>query len=54
MKNILVIGAAGQIGSELVPELRRRGYMTVAAGSGRTPLACLLYTSDAADEHIQV
>ena len=38
MKNILVIGAAGQIGSELVPELRRRGYMTVAAGSGRTPL----------------
>ena len=38
MQNILVIGAAGQIGSELVPELRRRGYMTVAAGSGRTPL----------------
>ena len=38
MKNILVIGAAGQIGSELVPELRRRGYMTVAAGSGRTLL----------------
>ena len=38
MKNILVIGAAGQIGSELVPELRARGYMTVAAGSGRTPL----------------
>ena len=39
MQNILVIGAAGQIGSELVPELRRRGYMT-----------CLLYTSDAADD----
>lgn len=38
MKNILVIGAAGQIGSELVPELRARGYITVAAGSGRTPL----------------
>lgn len=38
MKNILVIGAAGQIGSELVPALRARGYMTVAAGSGRTPL----------------
>ena len=42
MKNILVIGAAGQIGSELVPELRRRGYMTVAAGSGRTPLTAAL------------
>ena len=42
MKNILVIGAAGQIGSELVPELRRRGYMTVAAGSGRTPLPASL------------
>jgi len=41
MKNILVIGAAGQIGSELVPELRRRGYMTVAAGSGRNPLQCM-------------
>lgn len=42
MQNILVIGAAGQIGSELVPELRRRGYMTVAAGSGRTPLPTTL------------
>ena len=42
MKNILVIGAAGQIGSELVPELRRRDYMTVAAGSGRTPLTAAL------------
>lgn len=42
MQNILVIGAAGQIGSELVPELRRRGYMTVAAGSGRTPLPATL------------
>ena len=38
MKNILVIGAAGQIGSELVPYLRKLGYMTVAATSGRTPL----------------
>ena len=42
MQNILVIGAAGQIGSELVPELRRRGYMTVVAGSGRTPLPATL------------
>ncbi len=38
MKNILVIGAAGQIGSELVPYLRSLGYMTVAGTSGRTPL----------------
>ncbi len=38
MKNILVIGAAGQIGSELVPYLRKLGYMTVAGTSGRTPL----------------
>lgn len=38
MERILVIGAAGQIGSELVPELRRLGYYTVAAGSGKTPL----------------
>ena len=37
MKNILVIGAAGQIGSELVPELRRRGYMTVVCAKG-TPV----------------
>ena len=38
MKNILVIGAAGQIGSELVPALRDRGYFAVAGTSGRTPL----------------
>lgn len=42
MKNILVIGAAGQIGSELVPYLRNLGYMTVAATSGRTPLPAQL------------
>ena len=38
MKNILVIGSAGQIGSELVPALRDRGYTVVAGTSGRTPL----------------
>ena len=38
MKNILVIGSAGQIGSELVPALRDRGYTVVASTSGRTPL----------------
>lgn len=37
MKNVLVIGAAGQIGSELVPALRAEGYLTVA-GFSRTPL----------------
>ena len=38
MKNVLVIGAAGQIGSELVPALRAEGYLTVA-GFSRTPLS---------------
>lgn len=38
MKNILVIGSAGQIGSELVPALREKGYFVVAGTSGRTPL----------------
>ena len=38
MKNILVIGSAGQIGSELVPALRDRGHNVVAGTSGRTPL----------------
>lgn len=41
MKKILVTGAAGQIGSELVPELRKRygNENVVAAASGiRTPL----------------
>ncbi|MBP3438616.1 MAG: NAD-dependent epimerase/dehydratase family protein [Sutterella sp.] len=38
MKNILVIGSAGQIGSELVPALRNRGYSVVAGTSGRTPM----------------
>lgn len=37
MKNVLVIGAAGQIGSELVPALRAEGY-SVVAGFSRTPL----------------
>ena len=37
MKNVLVIGAAGQIGSELVPALRAEGY-SVVAGLSRTPL----------------
>ena len=37
MKNVLVIGAAGQIGSELVPTLRAEGY-SVVAGFSRTPL----------------
>lgn len=38
MKRILVIGSAGQIGSELVPYLRGLGYEVVAGVSGRTPL----------------
>jgi len=37
MKNILVIGAAGQIGSELIPELRKRyGNSHVVAGIHKT------------------
>ena len=37
MKNILVIGAAGQIGSELIPELRKRyGNSHVIAGIHKT------------------
>lgn len=42
MERILVIGAAGQIGSELVPYMRARGYTVVAGTSGRTPLPALL------------
>ena len=44
MKNILVIGSAGQIGSELTPELRRRyGPSHVVAGFHKTqPLKELL------------
>lgn len=37
MKNILVIGSAGQIGSELTPELRKRyGHSQVVAGIHKT------------------
>jgi nucleoside-diphosphate-sugar epimerase len=37
MKNILVIGSAGQIGSELTPELRKRyGHFQVVAGIHKT------------------
>jgi nucleoside-diphosphate-sugar epimerase len=37
MKNILVIGSAGQIGSELIPELRKRyGNQHVVAGVHKT------------------
>src|SRR5512139_1440213 len=37
MKNILVIGSAGQIGSELIPELRKRyGNSHVVAGIHKT------------------
>ena len=53
MKNILVIGATGQIGSELTLELRKRyGDDHVVAGyiPSAMPQGCLLYTSDAADE----
>jgi len=37
MRNILVIGSAGQIGSELIPELRKRyGHDRVIAGIHKT------------------
>ena len=40
MKNILVTGAAGQIGSELIPALRTKyGSDNVIAGLNRTPLS---------------
>ena len=40
MKNILVTGAAGQIGSELIPALRAKyGSDNVIAGLNRTPLS---------------
>ena len=40
MKNILVTGAAGQIGSELIPALRAKyGTDNVIAGLNRTPLS---------------
>ncbi len=39
MKNILIIGSAGQIGSELIPELRKRyGNSRVVAGIHKTKL----------------
>ena len=39
MQRILVTGAAGQIGSELVPELRQRyGNDNVIAAGHHTPL----------------
>lgn len=54
MKRILVIGAAGQIGSELVPFLAERGAAVIAAGSGRTPLpACVLEAAEA-EERVNV
>ena len=38
MKRILVTGATGQIGSELIPELRRiHGSENVVVGVHRTP-----------------
>ena len=48
MKNILVIGSTGQIGSELTRELRKvYGNNHVVAGYivGAEPKGCLLYTS---------
>jgi nucleoside-diphosphate-sugar epimerase len=51
MKNILVIGSAGQIGSELIPELRRRyGDAHVVAGFHRTPLSKELLESGPAEK----
>ena len=48
MEHILIIGATGQIGSELTMELRKRyGNANVVAGyiPGAEPKGCLLYTS---------
>jgi len=50
MKNILVIGAAGQIGSELTVELRKRyGDTHVVAGIHKTPLSKELLESGPAE-----
>lgn len=46
MKNILVIGSAGQIGSELIPELRKRyGNSQVVAGIHKTKPPMELFES---------
>ncbi len=51
MKNILIIGAAGQIGSELTMELRKRyGSNNVIAGYRKTPLTGDLLTSGPAEQ----
>ena len=64
MKNVLIIGSTGQIGSELTMKLRSiyngnivAGYIPGAEPKGELkesgPSACLLYTSDAADDLYQ-
>ena len=47
---VLVTGATGQLGHDVCQELLRRGIEYISPSSKEMDVACLLYTSDAADD----